>query len=120
MFNGAEKFNQPLNSWDSSNVVNMEYMFRLAREFNQDLRSWDVSKVTNHYNMFLFAEKFKQDFVFFDKEYYDSRPYEPYEPYDPYAEKYLDMLYGMATVTMKCEDFYQSLNEFNSTSSETE
>jgi surface protein len=50
MFYYAEKFNQPLNSWNVSNVIDMEYMFYNAKAFNQDISNWDVSNVTYHYN----------------------------------------------------------------------
>ena len=40
-------FNQPIGSWDVSNVTNMQQMFRSAVLFNQPLSNWDVGKVTN-------------------------------------------------------------------------
>ena len=39
MFQGADSFNQPLNSWDVSNVTTMESMFARNDGFNQDLIS---------------------------------------------------------------------------------
>ena len=42
MFLGAVLFNQPINSWDVSNVTNMSYMFYNAARFNQPLNDWDV------------------------------------------------------------------------------
>ena len=44
-------FNQPLNSWDVSRVRNMSYMFANTA-FNQPLNSWNVSQVTNMRSMF--------------------------------------------------------------------
>jgi hypothetical protein len=44
-------FNQPIGSWDVSNVNNMNQMFR-GTPFNQDISSWNVSGVTNMTNMF--------------------------------------------------------------------
>ena len=45
--------------WDTSNVINMSYMFsdagRNARVFNLDLSSWDTSNVTNINNMFYYT-----------------------------------------------------------------
>ena len=58
MFKDSQ-FNQPLNSWDVSNVTNMSHMFDYS-EFNQSLDSWDVSNVTNMENMF-FNSKFNQN-----------------------------------------------------------
>lgn len=51
LFEGSA-FNQPIDSWDVSNVVNhMAYMFK-DTPFNQVLSSWDVSQVTNMTAMF--------------------------------------------------------------------
>ena len=45
-FHLASAFNQPLNSWDTSNVTTMKGTFNRATAFNQPLNSWNVSKVT--------------------------------------------------------------------------
>ena len=45
MFNGNSIFNQPIGSWDVSNVNNMSYMFMQAFNFNQDISNWNVSNV---------------------------------------------------------------------------
>src|SRR5690554_6732559 len=42
MFSSANSFNQPLNSWDVSNVLAFEGMFYNAQSFNQDLSSWNM------------------------------------------------------------------------------
>jgi surface protein len=47
MFNGATSFNQPIGTWNVSNVVSMGNMFQLATNFNQNIGSWDISNVTN-------------------------------------------------------------------------
>ena len=52
MFREAEKFNQPLNKWNVSNVTNMCFMFRGAEKFNKPLNNWDVSNVTDMRCMF--------------------------------------------------------------------
>ena len=66
MFEGAESFNQPLNSWNVSNVTNMRHMFRGAESFNQPLNSWNVSNVNNRRGMFtgatLMQERNKPNF----------------------------------------------------------
>ena len=52
LFKDAESFNQPLEKWDVSQVTNMSQMFYKATSFNQPLEKWDVSKVMNMYGMF--------------------------------------------------------------------
>ena len=60
MFQYAEKFNQPLNNWDVSNVVSMYSMFYEAKSFNQPLDNWDVSRVEDMRCMFSVAKNFNQ------------------------------------------------------------
>jgi surface protein len=63
MFQLTRVFNQPLNSWNVSNVTNMSSMFSGAYVFNQPLYSWNTAKVTNMTSMFRFnvATAFDQD-----------------------------------------------------------
>jgi len=60
MFYGADFFNQPIGTWDVSNVLTMDHMFSEAYRFNQPLNSWDVSNVTNMRWMFEQALQFNQ------------------------------------------------------------
>ena len=55
LFEGASSFNQPLNNWNTSSATQMISMFKGANNFNRDVGSWDVSKVTNMSNMFNFT-----------------------------------------------------------------
>jgi surface protein len=54
MFCFAESFNQPLNLWNTTNVINMNSMFSFAYSFTyvDSLASWNVSNVTNMGGMF--------------------------------------------------------------------
>ena len=51
-------FNQPIGSWNVSQVTNMQQMF-MYTPFNQPIGDWDVSQVTNMYQMF-FGTPFNQ------------------------------------------------------------
>ena len=55
-----ETFNEPLNTWDVSNVKDMSYMFNVCSSFNQPLDEWDVSKVKDMYRMFYDCSSFNQ------------------------------------------------------------
>ena len=54
----ASGFNQPIASWDTSNVTTFLSMFEGATAFNQPIGSWDTSKVTQMSNMFYNASTF--------------------------------------------------------------
>ena len=60
MFYGAAAFNQPIESWDVSNVTDMNNMFVAASAFNQPLGSWNVSNVNNMQGMFAYDSNFNQ------------------------------------------------------------
>lgn len=50
-----------MDSWDVSNITDMDYMLLDATLFNQDIGSWDVSNVTDTAGMFEGAIAFNQD-----------------------------------------------------------
>jgi surface protein len=54
MFKNAYTFNEPIHSWDTSNVTNMLIMF-LSASFNQPIGSWNTSKVTDMGGMFSYT-----------------------------------------------------------------
>ncbi|QVK09725.1 BspA family leucine-rich repeat surface protein [Mycoplasma mycoides subsp. capri] len=60
MFSYAKKFNQSIDNWNTSNVINMSRMFLGAESFNQDISNWDVSNVENMNGMFYEAKSFNQ------------------------------------------------------------
>ena len=64
-FNNDPNFNQPIGSWDVSNVTDMSYMFSDS-SFNQPIGDWDVSNVTNMRDMFSYTPLFNQDISSWD------------------------------------------------------
>ncbi|KAF3983570.1 MAG: DUF285 domain-containing protein, partial [Methylococcales symbiont of Hymedesmia sp. n. MRB-2018] len=63
MFADANAFNQDLNSWIVSSVMNMNSMFfsTNGNTFNGDISLWEVSQVTDMGNMFSGARNFDRD-----------------------------------------------------------
>jgi surface protein len=61
MFDSVSVFNQPLNNWNVSNVIDMSSMFYKAFAFNQPLNNWNVANVANMTTMFAYAIVFNQN-----------------------------------------------------------
>jgi surface protein len=61
LFRRATKFNQPINNWTTSGVTTMSHMFVECVEFNQPLSSWDTQSVLSMSHMFSRALEFNQD-----------------------------------------------------------
>ena len=78
------KFNQPLNSWNVSNVENMDMMFYMAQSFNQPLDKWDTQKLITAAVLFRFAYK--------------------YDCYESLEHWNLDNLQEVGTVGTFCDD----------------
>lgn len=54
-------FNHCINDWNVSKVVDMSCAFLRATSFNQPLNKWDISNVRNIDGMFFEAKNFNQD-----------------------------------------------------------
>lgn len=61
LFKGDAGFNEDISSWDVSNVTSMVDTFNGCDNFNQDLSVWDVSNVTSLANMFKGCWNFNSD-----------------------------------------------------------
>jgi len=51
MFNGADSFNADISTWDTSNVVEMNFSFVGTSSFNQDISSWRIDSLTDATSM---------------------------------------------------------------------
>ena len=51
-------FNQDINDWNTSSLLDSALMFADATSFNQHLDRWDMSRVTHMNGMFSFATSF--------------------------------------------------------------
>ncbi len=52
IFAGTTTFNQPLNSWNVSQVTDMSYLFYNATSLDQPFDLWNVSNINNMSNIF--------------------------------------------------------------------
>ena len=50
-----------INTWDTSQITDMSYMFEEATSFNQDISNWNVSNVEDMCDMFSCAVVFNQN-----------------------------------------------------------
>jgi surface protein len=58
MFANKTSFNEPIASWDTSNVTTMYQMFANASAFNRPIGAWNTSNVTTMYGMFYSASAY--------------------------------------------------------------
>lgn len=60
LFRNADTFNESIENWDFSNVTRMDYMFFGASNFNGNISNWNTSSVNAMSNMFTNAVDFDQ------------------------------------------------------------
>lgn len=60
MFAYASSFNEPIGRWNVASVLTMREMFLHALHFNQPLNSWNVASVEDMRGMFCYAIAFNQ------------------------------------------------------------
>jgi surface protein len=61
LFKDKSAFNSDISGWDASRVTTMKEMFMNTKQFNIDISSWNVGKVVNFDKMFTGAASFCQD-----------------------------------------------------------
>jgi surface protein len=61
MLNKLTVFNQPIGAWNTANATSMQNMFGIASVFNQPIGSWNTAKVTDMQYMFSSAAMFNQN-----------------------------------------------------------
>ncbi len=61
MFQNATVFNDDLNHWDVSTIVDFSRMFQSAEAFNGNIQNWAVDTGRNFQAMFMFASAFNRD-----------------------------------------------------------
>ncbi len=61
MFDQATSFDQPLDSWDISSVMDMSRVFYGATSFDQHFNGWNVTSVTTMRSMFYSSASFNQN-----------------------------------------------------------
>ena len=94
MFYWCDKFNQPLDMWNTYNISNMEGMFYFCTNFNQPLNTINVCNVRNMKYMFYKCNKFNQ----------------PLDRWDVYNVKNMNFMF------CRCFVFNQPLSNWNTSS----
>ena len=61
MFRDAKRFNEDVSAWDTAKVTDMSSMFSQASGFNQDIGGWDTSSVGKMALMFTGAASFNHN-----------------------------------------------------------
>lgn len=92
---GKQQFNDNINHWDVSKVVNMRNMFNECKRFNQPLDKWDMKNVRDIRQMFYGCHNFQQDISDWDM-----------------SNIYDDLFIHMAFDYTKCTGSYQP-QEYN-------
>ena len=52
MFFGAENANPDVSKWNTSKVINIKEMFAFSGAAELDLSNWDINKITENENVF--------------------------------------------------------------------
>jgi surface protein len=116
VFAFATSFNDDINHWDVSNLVNTDSMFRGATSFNQPLNEWDVGNVSRFASMFQGATSFNRSVdswdvtsaVFMQAMFRDAISFnQPLNSWDPQNAQWMNSLFRGAT------SFNQPLNNWN-------
>ena len=116
LFKNHEYFNEDISTWNVSNVINMQGMFENASSFNQPLNNWDVSNVTNMEGMFYNAKSFNQYINSWDVSNGKNMSYMFYnaKSYNQPLNKWnVFNVRNMMYMFWYCESFNQPLNDWD-------
>ncbi|WP_300705264.1 BspA family leucine-rich repeat surface protein, partial [uncultured Brachyspira sp.] len=111
-----------IETWDTSNVVNMERIFYDALFFNHNINNWNVSKVENMRSMFREAESFNQPLDSWDVSnvkdmgfmFYEAKSFnQPLNKWNVSNVKYMSYMFNGA------KSFNQPLDKWNTSNVES-
>lgn len=116
LFFDAQAFNQPIETWDVSSVVSMEFMFRKAIAFNQPLSNWNTIGLNGMSNMFSAASSFNQPIGNWNTEnvlYMDGVFLNASSFNQPIGDWKTDKVFNMSRMFLGATSFNQELNKWN-------
>lgn len=107
-FYGCTTFNQDLSSWDTTNVVNTEFLFYGCSAYNQPL-NWNTPNLENAIYMFAYCSAFNQPINF------NTAKIKSFNSFLINCGNFNQPLSLVATEATSLENMLQDCEKFNST-----